>query len=325
MNKIIVPTVALPAEAKSVPAKEVQAGANGSAQGPENHQEAYSVFEARDDAQVVDPLKGRYLEEFVYRYCRRHKSVDGKLPPECTCTDAVVGLSWVGVQEAAREYKGILVPVEKVVKKETEDSIEVMCEAIDTKSGSSRIGVASQPKKMRLRTGQILDDEFATAKALAKAQRNAIRPLLPVTLIKAWIEAKLKGVAALPKSPSSAPAMLPTTPVPALPLALPPAASMAAAPTPQNGHGALPPASAPTQPRPAHTNGNGAWHPSVGQVKRVFGLAFGNNVSRKEIPALVLSICGVSDPSLIDSREKYETLCDTIQRGGVPILRKWKG
>lgn len=312
---VVIPKVTLPTQPKAAATKDAQAGTNGSAQGPDNHQEAYSIFEARDDAQVVDTLKGRYLEEFVYRYCRRHKSVDGKLPPECTCTDAVVGLSWVGVQEAAREYKGIQVPVEKVVKKETDESVEVFVEAIDTKSGSSRIGVACQPKQMRLRTGQIINDEFATAKALAKAQRNAIKSLLPGSLIKAWVEAKLKGIGSLPKPAPSATAMLPTPSVPALP----PAASLSAAPTPQNGHSALPPTSAPTQPRPTHTNGNGSWHPSVGQVKRIFGLAFGNNVSRKEIPALVLSICGVGDPALITSREKYESLCDTIQRGGVPF------
>lgn len=310
---VVIPRVTLPAQPKPAATKDAQPGANGSANGQESVHEAYALFEQRDENQVVDALKGRYLEEYVYRYCRRHKSVDGKLPAECNCTDAVVGLSWVGVQEAAREYKGIQVPVEKVVKKETDDTVEMLVEAIDTKTGSSRIGIASQPKKMRLRTGQIIDDEFATAKAMSKAMRNAMRQLLPSTLIRAWIEAKLKGPAALPKPTSSAPAMPPTPPAPALP---PPTPSSA---TPSNGNGAHTQPPAPAEARLAHTNGNGAWRPSLGQVKRIFGLAFGNNVSRKEIPALVQSICGVADPALISSREKYETLCDTIQRGGVPF------
>ncbi|OGR47072.1 MAG: hypothetical protein A2X40_07690 [Elusimicrobia bacterium GWC2_65_9] len=264
---------------------------------PETSQDAYAVFDQRDEALIVDALKGRYIEEFVYRFCRRHRGADGKIPPECACTDVVVGLSWLGVQEAAREYKGVMVPVEKVIKKETDDSVEIMCEAIDTKSGSSRIGIASQPKKLRLRTGQLLDDEFATAKAVAKAQRNAIRPLLPVTLIKAWIAAKLKGANTLPAPTPPASAALPPAP------SAPPAAM-----TP-----------APVQSMSAPTHGNGAWHPSVSQVKRVFGLAFGNNVSRKQIKELVLSICGVEDPALISSRTSYENLCAIIQRGGLPV------
>lgn len=309
---VVIPRVALPAQPKPATTKDAQSGANGSANGQESVHEAYALFEQRDESQVVDALKGRFLSEYVYRYCRRHKSVDGKLPTECNCTDAVVGLSWVGVQEAAREYKGIQVPVEKVVKKETEDTVEILVEAIDTKTGSSRIGIASQPKKMRLRTGQIIDDEFATAKAMSKAMRNAMRQLLPSTLIRAWIEAKLKGLAALPNPASSAPAVSPMSP--ALPSPTTPSAA-----APSNGDGAHKPSPAPAETKPVHTNGNGTWHPSSGQVKRIFGLAFGNNVSRKEIPALVQSICGVTDPALISSREKYEALCDTIQRGGVPF------
>ena len=290
---VVIPKVTVPVRAKAAP---VQAGGSVTPALPETSQDAYAVFDQRDEALIVDALKGRYIEEFVYRFCRRHRGADGKIPPECACSDVVVGLSWLGVQEAAREYKGVMVPVEKVVKKETADSVEIMCEAIDTKSGSSRIGIASQPKKLRLRTGQLLDDEFATAKAVAKAQRNAIRPLLPVTLIKAWIAAKLRGANALPAPTSSASAQLPPAPT------SPPDAT-----TP-----------APVESSPAPTNGNGAWHPSVSQVKRVFGIAFGNNVTRKQVQELVLSICGVPDPSLITSRASYENLCTIIQRGGLP-------
>jgi hypothetical protein len=226
--------------------------------------------------------------------------VNGQLPAECACSDVVVGLSWVGVQEASREYKGIMVPVEKVIKKETDEVIEVMCEAIDTKTGSSRIGIACASKKLRLRTGQVMDDEFATAKAVAKAQRNAIRPLLPVTLIKAWIEAKLKGPTALP-----APTVQPVR-------ALPPEAPVSATATP-----AAPATPAPAAtPKPAQSNGNGDWHPSEGQVKRIFGVAFGHSVGRARIKELMLSICGTEDPAHIGSREKLDALYKSLENGG---------
>lgn len=285
---VIVPKVSLPTQSGQPAQKGGQLIPSVSA--PENPQEAYHVFEQRDEAQVVDSLKGRFLEDFVYSFCKRHKTADGQRPPECDCPDVIVGLSWLGIQEAAREYRGIKVPIEKMLKRETDDSVEVICEALDEKTGNSRIGVATQPKKIRLRNGGLMDDEFCVSKAVSKAQRNAIRPLLPVTLIKAWIAAKLKGGAVPPSLETAAP--LPNLPAPQ--------------PAPQS------------PPAPAAPQTKSSWRPSAAQVKRVFGLAFGNKVTRKRVQELVLSICGVSDPSLIGSRAGYETLCTAIERGGLP-------
>lgn len=283
--------------------------------------EVYSLFEARDEAQVVDALKGRFLAEFIYEYCRRHKWVDGRRPADCHCSDVIVGLSWVGVQEAAREYKGIQVPVEKMRKVETEDFVEVSVEAIDTKTGSSRIGIARQNKKMRLRTGQVMDDEFCTAKAVAKAQRNAIRPLIPVVLIKAWIETHRttkvngNGQSALP---------------PAVPKLAITAETVSAAKPNGNGNGANP--AVPALPPPAqpanggsNSNGNGKpavkGYPSSGQVKRIFGIAYGHKVAKEETRALIKRICGVHDPAEIPTRELYERLCTELGKynDGVPF------
>ena len=274
---VVIPKVALPTQPKPpdqgavVPVPALPA---------ENPQDAFHYFDQRDEGQIVEALKGRFLEEYIYSYCRRHRSSDGQRLPDCNCTDAVVGLSWLGVQEAAREYRGIKCPIEKMQKHETADTVEVCLEAIDEKTGNSRIGVASQPKKIRLRTGAIVDDEFSMSKAVSKAQRNAIRALLPQSLIRAWIEAKLK------RTPN------------------PPAAS-------------VPPA-LPAQADPPSAKPNGVWHPSVAQVKRAFALAFGNNVSRKQLKEIVQKLCGVEDPALISSRAGYETLCATLQKGGLP-------
>ena len=299
----VIPKVLLPQEAGAGEAKP-----NGGTAEPANPQEVYRLWDQRDENQIVDALKGRYLDEFVYSYCRRHKSVDGKRPPECTCTDVITGLSWLGVQEAAREYRGIHVPLEKMQKVETEDSIEVTLEAIDTKTDSSRIGIASQSKKIKLHTGQLMDDSFCAAKAMAKAQRNAIRPLLPVVLIKAWIEAhRNHGVqpqltnAGQPQKPVNAsqqkPAVLP------------------------DAHATPPPAGIPSgmkQP-PAPAPSGYSWFPSVGQVKRIFGLAHGSQVSRDQVTEMLKTICGVDDPARINSRDKYESLCTAIQNNGVPF------
>lgn len=289
----VIPRVLLPQEATAVETKT-----GGPASDPATSQEVYRMFDQRDEAQITDALKGRFLDEYTYSFCRRHKWVDGKRPPECTCTDVVVGLSWLGVQEAAREYRGIHVPLEKMRKVETEDSIEVTLEAIDVKTDSSRIGIASQSKKMKLHSGQVMDDPFCAAKAMAKAQRNAIRPLLPVSLIKAWLEAH--------RNHGSVP-VLPTEHVAPLKAA---SKETKAIPAPEQK-----PAATPQQPNKPASSGGYQWAPSEGQVKRIFGLAHGHNVSRDKIRELIRTICGVEDPARIASRTKYEALCTAIETG----------
>ena len=282
---VTVPVVKLPEEPRKASSEPE----------PENGQEVYQLWDKRDEAQIVEALKGRYLEEFVYEYCRRHKWIDGQRPAECRCADVVVGLSWVGIQEASREYQGIQVPIEKSRKQESEEAVEVMVEAVDSKTGSSRIGVATQNKKIRLKTGQVIDDEFAVQKAMAKAQRNALKLLLPVTLLKAWIK-KHQGeaipAARVPVESRAEPAVV----IPAQ-----------AAVKPSNGTN-------------GHSNGYG-WRPSVPQVKRIFGIAFGHGVAKEEVLAVIGRIAGVKDPADISSKQSYEDVCAQLEkyRDGLPF------
>jgi len=155
-------------------------------------EQVYEVFEQRDEQQIQALLEGRYLEEFVYEFCRRHKWPERVRPRECTCTDLVVGISWFGIQEASRAYGRIQVPIEKAKIKETAEEVEVMVEAVDTQTNSSRIGVSAQAKNMTTRQG-VFRDAFALQKALSKAQRNAIKQLLPQTMLKEWIQRHRNG------------------------------------------------------------------------------------------------------------------------------------
>jgi hypothetical protein len=155
-------------------------------------EQVYELFERRDEEQIVATLQGRVSEEFLYEFCRRHKWQNGVRPPECTCKDLVVGISWFGIQEASRVYGGIQVPVEKAKARETQDEVEFMVEAIDSQTNSSRIGISSQPKNITTRQG-VFRDAFATQKALSKAQRNAIKQLLPQTMLKEWIQKYRNG------------------------------------------------------------------------------------------------------------------------------------
>lgn len=157
-------------------------------------EDVYKLMDLRDEEQIVATLEGRYLDEFVYEFEQGGRKI--------------IGLSWLGIQEAARELKSIKLPIEKVIRKEDEKQVEFMVEAIDEATKSSRIGIASQPKKIVLKDGRVIDDPFAMQKALSKAQRNAIRPLIPQTVLKAWIEQHRnrknnKAEEAQPASPST--------------------------------------------------------------------------------------------------------------------------
>lgn len=157
--------------------------------GPEISADVYWLMEKRDEAQIIADLEGRYIEEFVYEFCRQHKpSPDGSL--SCNCKTAfpkniVTGLSWTGIQEASRAYGGIKVVDTDI--KETDDYIQITVTALDTKTNSSRLAIKRQPKMMKSGPGYIAD-KFCIEKAVGKAQRNAIKPLLPQTLLKQWIE-----------------------------------------------------------------------------------------------------------------------------------------
>ena len=188
VRRIVRPVVQLPNEKEEDP---VKAKAKTAAS-PVQEEQVYELFERRDEEQIVATLQGRVTEEFLYEFCRRHKWHNGVRPPECTCKDLVVGISWFGIQEASRVYGGIQVPVEKAKARDTAEEVEFMVEAIDTQTNSSRIGVASQPKMMTTRQG-VLRDSFAVQKALSKAQRNAIKQLLPQTMLKEWIQKHRSG------------------------------------------------------------------------------------------------------------------------------------
>lgn len=148
----------------------------------ENNQ-IYEIMERKDEMQIIAELQGKYLDEFVYEFPQEGKQV--------------MGLSWLGVQEASRVMGGI--QTEIVERKEGKDEergtkwVEIVVKAIDIHTGTSRLGIKRQHNRGRRKDGKIFDIPFYTEIALAKAQRNAIRALLPQTLIKAWIQIHRKG------------------------------------------------------------------------------------------------------------------------------------
>jgi hypothetical protein len=147
--------------------------------------EVFHEMEKRDEEQIIQEMRGQYIEEFVYQF-----RIGGR---------TVTGISWAGIKEVAYKFGGI--QVELVELKETENAYTVIVKAFDEKNNASRLGVSMQPKKMKLQSGEMVDDEFALQKAVSKAQRNAIRPLIPETMLKIYIEKFIEENRRAPEPP----------------------------------------------------------------------------------------------------------------------------
>ncbi|MEW6624582.1 MAG: hypothetical protein AB1420_15910 [Bacillota bacterium] len=132
----------------------------------------FEIMDRRDEEQILKELQGAYLDEFVYSFRLGNRDI--------------VGLSWAGVKEIARKMGNISIKEIKV--DETEKSYRVLAKAEDEVRRITMFGVAEQSKKMRLGDGREIDDVFALNKALSKAQRNAIRSVIPELMIKTMMQ-----------------------------------------------------------------------------------------------------------------------------------------
>ncbi|MFA5365563.1 MAG: hypothetical protein WC325_10335 [Candidatus Bathyarchaeia archaeon] len=157
----------------------------------------YKIMDNRDENQILSELQGHYLTEFVYSFKAGGRDV--------------IGLSWAGVKELAYRYGGI-----QVESCNIEDKGEfwlVTCKALDIEKRNSRFGVATQSKMMKRRDGSAEPDDFALQKATSKAQRNAIRALMPEIAVKQYIDIFLNEKAQPPR-PSQPPVnVTPSKPV----------------------------------------------------------------------------------------------------------------
>jgi len=133
--------------------------------------EDFREMDARDEEQVLLALRGTFLKEFVYKF-----PMGGR---------QVTGISWSGIKEIAYRVQGIDTEIEN--QKETDEAFTFIVKATNKNIDSSRLGVGVQPKLMK-RGGRDVPDPFAIQKALSKAQRNAIRGVIPEATIKQYIE-----------------------------------------------------------------------------------------------------------------------------------------
>jgi len=138
---------------------------------PVEHED-FVELDRRDEAQIVRELTGELVEEYAYSFYQGNQ--------------LVVGLSYAGVKAAAQQMGNITVSEPKI--HETEEYWTAYCSATDKTNGITFWGGAQQAKF--LSNGN--PDPFAFAKVISKAQRNAIRALLPETIIQMVIRKYLE-------------------------------------------------------------------------------------------------------------------------------------
>ena len=129
--------------------------------------EKFDIMEQRDEEQILAEAKGHVIKEMFYKF-----PLDGK---------TVVGISWVGTKEIARRYGGIKMGIPVVTH--LGDQYACSVQATETKNDLTLVGSSLQPKNMRKRDGSEVPDRFAYTKVTSKAQRNAIRALIPESFL----------------------------------------------------------------------------------------------------------------------------------------------
>ena len=123
----------------------------------------YEVVDQVDDQAIIELMTGQTIQDYVYSFKQGGRTVEG--------------LTLAGINEAANRRGGI--QIEEVKYEEREHSWLATAKAVDTITGSSRYGAYEQLKMTGSR-----QDPFAFTKAIHKAQRNAIKQLIPVPVIR---------------------------------------------------------------------------------------------------------------------------------------------
>lgn len=131
-------------------------------------QSPFAIMERRDENQIMEELiRSNVIKEYVYDFQQNgHR---------------VTGLSYSGVIHVALKL-GHIHTGEPIIQEMNEGYLAKV-PATDMKRNVSTWGVSFQPQKMTLRDGREITDKFAIQKAVAKANRNAMRHLFPEKIV----------------------------------------------------------------------------------------------------------------------------------------------
>lgn len=199
-TNVTVPRVKLPKEKEkeklpSEVGKEAMRVATDSA-------EIFQLMEARDEQQMMQEVMGVYAKEYVYDIPFKGGTVSKCATPKCPLMKAgtahthVRGLSWSGIKEARRIFKGIdtrEVSKPVVTDQDGKKFYESSATAVDLRTGNCTTVFKRQSLMKKKRTGEFIEDEFAYEIVQSKAKRNAIAELLPQPLVRGWIQDWIQG------------------------------------------------------------------------------------------------------------------------------------
>ena len=134
----------------------------------------------QDESQIMRHMSGELVTEYVYKF----KDGGGRMQK---------GLSWAGIRELAQLLGSI--EVEKDPQIDLRDDgdgkgcyYRVICRATDTRRGVTVLGGVHEHLIKPRKDGGTYEDHNAFQIALSKAQRNAIKNLVPVSIVHTLIE-----------------------------------------------------------------------------------------------------------------------------------------
>jgi hypothetical protein len=156
--------------------------------------EDYEFLDKEDEDQILAEMRGDILSDYVYIICRKHKGAGEGVTCDCPIKNKIVSLSYAGVKRLIHLRGKIHLELIQFVEKESE--FQAIFKAIDLERDITVYGGAQQAKKSE-RFGSsagvsVVTDQFAVAKVISKASRNAWRNLIPETQILAMIKERLE-------------------------------------------------------------------------------------------------------------------------------------
>lgn len=149
------------------------------------------TLDKHDENQIITAMEERLDDVLLYSFRK-----DGKL---------LTDLSWQGVMECVRQLNATtktrirVIPETLTVDESIEDTgdgpepyLTATVAAVDEVTGYLTVGTSSEPKNLHKKNGDRPFDVFARAKAINKAQRNAMGMHIPERLRQAVIALYLK-------------------------------------------------------------------------------------------------------------------------------------
>ena len=139
----------------------------------------FEVMDSLDEDQIIDEMKGKMIEEYVYQFMQ-----GGVL---------VTGIAYAGIKHITSRRGGYEDIEFKVAWNEEFQEFEAWIKIRDNTNGNTAIGLAYQSKDVySKKQNRLIPNKFAKLMAYSKARRNGLRTLMDEAPIKIFVAKWLK-------------------------------------------------------------------------------------------------------------------------------------